>query len=244
MIGTMKEELERESATFGLLGRLLVEEVSEEQLTCLAEENVFEESPLLHPSKTFTRGLSTMREWMRSYPASSRADACHDLGNDYLSLFIGVPAPLAPPWESSYFNDKGMTFQDEMLEVRACYKRFGVRNGKMNTEPDDHVGLELMFLAHVAYEAARALGEDDKASAEHALDAYRGFLADHALCWMPAWAGFTNEFARSEFYRGISLMVRGALESVADGLAVAPRRNPVRSLDRAARRRSAKRIQP
>lgn len=60
--------------------------------------------------------------------------------------------------------------------------------------PDDHLGFELLFLAHVLGEAERAMaGEDEdadasaaaSAEAQRALDAARALLADHVLVFAP-----------------------------------------------------------
>lgn len=66
---------------------------------------------------------------------------------------------LAPPWGSVYMSEERLVFQKETLEVRNWYREFGLAAENLYREPDDHIALELGFLAHLAkleYEALKA----------------------------------------------------------------------------------------
>ncbi|HZY41749.1 MAG TPA: hypothetical protein VFF59_07085, partial [Anaerolineae bacterium] len=56
----------------------------------------------------------------------------------------------------------------------------------------------------------------DPAVFEDSVAAQRGFLAEHLLKWAPIWCHLVLEHARTEFYRGIALLVRGLLAELAD----------------------------
>ena len=50
-----------------------------------------------------------------------------------------------------------MIFQEQTLHVRQWYSRFGLQVVKLHKEPDDHIGLELEFVAHLANLALQAI---------------------------------------------------------------------------------------
>src|SRR5690606_33022658 len=132
-------------------------------------------------------------------------------------LFVGTgPHVLAPPWESVYVSTEPLLFQKETLEVRNWYARFGVEARNKAHEPDDHAGLELEFLAHLAGLGLKALDEGNEAGLQDAMDAQRAFLQEHPLRWMPAWCTHVEEQAATDFYRGCALITRGLLHHVAE----------------------------
>jgi TorA maturation chaperone TorD len=138
-----------------------------------------------------------------------------DVQADYTRLFIGPGQVLTPPWESVYFSEERLTFQKETLDVRNWYKRFGLQAAKIYNEPDDHIGLELEFIAHLARLGLDALEKNDAAAFDKSLDAQRGFLVEHLLRWAPDWCEQVQSRANTGFYRGISLVTRGSLEESA-----------------------------
>lgn len=132
-----------------------------------------------------------------------------------MRLFIGPEKVLAPPWESVYFNDERNIFQEQTLQVRQWYRQFGLEPEKLHSEPDDHVGLEFAFLAHLARLALEALERDDTAAFDQYLDAQRRFLVEHPLQWVPLWATLVTENARTDFWRGVALLARGVTIALA-----------------------------
>ena len=81
----------------------------------------------------------------------------------------------------------------------------------MPDEPDDHIGLELIFVAHLARLGLMALAAGDDEEFEQMLAVQRSFLAKHLFLWAPLWCKQMLEYTHTDFYRGIALVVRGAL---------------------------------
>ena len=104
-----------------------------------------------------------------------------------------------------------LTFQAETLQVRAWYRQFGLQAVKLYAEPDDHVALELAFMAHLAQLALAAQAQGDQARLAGLLAAERAFLAEHPQRWVPGWAGQVIEQARTDFYRGLAYLTVGVL---------------------------------
>ena len=113
-----------------------------------------------------------------------------------------------------------MIFQEQTLQVREWYRRFGLETEKLHKEPDDHIGLELSFLAHLAGLGLKALEDKDEAGLEGSLQAQRQFLHDHPLKWIKFWSGSVEKHAKTDLYRGTAILTRGALMMLAEILGV------------------------
>lgn len=212
----MDEALTGEMLFVGLLGRLLYSVPDRDWYQLLLDEDVFAEAPFAADQPDVQAGLALIQDWQRTIGSQLGPAAFSELEADYNRLFVGPGKLLAAPWESVYFSDERQLFQAQTLDVRAWYRRFGLEGANAGHEPDDHIGLELAFLAHLAGLTLPALREPGGASPQALLDAQRGFLKAHLLCWAPAWCQQVEAHARSDFFRGQARMLRGVLKSLAE----------------------------
>lgn len=88
------------------------------------------------------------------------------------------------------------------LEVREAYRSMGLAAARSN-EPDDHIGLELLFMALLIQREA----EGNVAARQ----ARQQFLAEHLSQWAPAFCADVAAHAQTPFYRGVALLTRGLL---------------------------------
>lgn len=204
-----------ETLVFKLLGKLFYEYPEPIWIQSLAAERVFEEIPFGAEQPAMTTGLALMQQW-----SQLGRETIDDLRTDYNRLFIGPGTAFASPWESVYFSDERLTFQTQTVQVRNWYRRFGLVVENLYKEPDDHAGLELVFLAHVAQLGTEAADEFDAARIDELVDAQRQFLTDHAGRWMPGWCDLIVKYARTDFYRGLAWVTKGALAELANVLGV------------------------
>ncbi len=207
-----------EALVFGLLGKLWFEYPERVWLQSLADETIFDEIPFGAEQPEVAAGLALLQQWSRDHQPARLNGSFDDLRADYTRLFIGPGKVLAPPWESAYFNEERLTFQAQTLQVRNWYRRFGLESVKLHSEPDDHAGLELAFLAHLAKLGLTALEQGDEARLAETLEAQRQFLAAHPLRWIPAWCNQVAAQANTDFYRGVARLTRGALAELASVL--------------------------
>lgn len=210
-----------EILTFGLLGKLLLDAVEPEQLDALRRQDVFSEIPFAEEQPAVIRGLALVRSAMDESAGLSLDEQVARLEADYIRLFVGPGRMLAPPWESTFFNDGRLLFQEETLQVRQWYRRYGLKAAKLGSEPDDHIALELRFLAFLAEVALEAAQKGDEAALGQAMDAQRQFLSEHVLRWVPLWCERVIEHASGDFYRGVAFLVRGTLTELSAMLGLA-----------------------
>lgn len=123
------------------------------------------------------------------------------LNREYTKLFIGPGSLPAPPWESVYVTGEPLLFQESTLAVRDAYRRSGFVSAGYPREADDHVAIELDFMATLASKTCDTVAGD-----RGVLEAQLAFLEEHLLAWVDSFAerlgacgtvsGFYPSFAR------------------------------------------------
>ncbi len=201
--------LETDLARFGLacrcLGWLFLEPPSAEN-TALLLEAERRGGWMLDCDDVPTRtGLGQLR---------SAQDNLAALTADYNRLFVGPGPLLAPPWESAQRSVDRLLFGPPTLEVRAWFARFGLEAPNRGREPDDHLGLELGFLAHLC-ERAQAVMATDPAALAELLRAMNEFLDQHLLLWAPNCLEQILGGARTLYYQGLANLTLGCLRQAA-----------------------------
>ncbi len=113
-------------------------------------------------------------------------DAVDSLRGEYTRLFIGPQRLEAQPWESVYLSDDNLLFQESTLEVRRAYLSEGLLPAEYPHVADDHIALELAFLACLSKRL------DDKGTsrgqAHRLVCVQRDFLDNHLLRWVRDYA--------------------------------------------------------
>lgn len=205
-----------EALLFGLLGKLLYSNPAREWLEPLAADNLFEETPFAGEQESTQRGLELLQDWTASLAREGLSEeALRELKVDYTRLFVGQRRMMVPAWESVYFSQERMTFQEDTLDVRRWFARFGVEPSTDGKEPEDHIAFELSFIAHLSEQAVAALEDGDDEQLIELVAAQREFLADHLLRWGWKWAELAADYAQTDFYRGLALLVHGGLLELA-----------------------------
>ncbi len=209
---------EEQALAYHFLGRCFYEAPRAEWLAALAGNRLFEAWPFPSRDDRTTAGLALLNAFCAGWnPAGLGA-----LEWDFNRLFVGPGEMLAPPWESVHRSKTKLTFQEPTLQVRELYRRFGVEAPAVHREPDDHLGLELAFVATLSDQAAEASGRGDTAQLARCFDAQRDFLQDHLLAWAPACLGLVEKHADTDYYRGAARLALGSLAESARLCGAAP----------------------
>lgn len=211
------QELAGQALVFGLLSRALYSSPDRAWMEALVRERVFEDVPFAGAQTDVVRGLALLAAWTAANQAGLTQEGFDAVQSDYTRLFVGPGKVGAPPWESVYFHDEEMLFQEETIQVREWYARFGLQIERLHSEPDDHLGLELAFLAHLAGQAVSACEQGEAEKLGRLTSAEQEFAAEHPLKWISAWCDRVATHARTDFYRGIALVAKGALTELDSG---------------------------
>ena len=112
------------------------------------------------------------------------SEALSKLEGRFTRLFVGPGGTEGIPWESYYLSTDKMLFQKEALEVRKAYIEQKLIPRSYPNVSDDHIAIELDFLAKLAERAEGAWNAGDAAETLKGLTASEEFLRDHLAKWV------------------------------------------------------------
>lgn len=104
----------------------------------------------------FARGLAT-------------ADLDHqraELAADHASALLGMSADPVSPYESVHTSDKHLMMQEARDQVVAAYRAQGFAVSGEQRTPEDHISLELSFMAELCEQLARELEANPEPTAK------------------------------------------------------------------------------
>jgi len=171
-------------------------------LANLSREGLLPEFPLPVAEGPMAEGLTLLAAACDRLAVAYTWDDARTLRGDYDQLFVGPGHLQAPPWESVYRTDEHLVFDWPTLEVREAYRSMGLAV-RRQTDPDDHIGLELLFVATLCERAA--------AGDPGAGEAAGQFVNQHLLKWAPAFTADVVKHAQTDLYRGLGLLTAGLL---------------------------------
>ncbi len=205
------EQLVGEALLFGLLGKILYTIPSRDWLNPLLADNLFDSVPFAEAQPDTVEGLALLAAWTQSCADGITDAMLVDLKADHTALFVGLREMAAPAWESVYFSEERLLFQDRTVDVQRRYEQMGAEVQTPDREPADHIAFELSFVAHCAQMSLNALENGNSLQLDAITAAKREFLSEHLMQWGPKWAELVIKHAQSDFYRGLAYLVRGAL---------------------------------
>ncbi len=139
-----------------------------------------------------------------------------EVADDHFRLFRGPGERMAVPWASVYLTEEALMFGEETLAVREAYARHGLAVPNLNQEPDDHIALELEFLATLLVRAIEADEAGDTAGAAALVADHDGFVRDHLLPFAPDFFARVEQAAATTFYRGVGILGSDAVARFAE----------------------------
>ncbi|PKN29526.1 MAG: hypothetical protein CVU64_07740 [Deltaproteobacteria bacterium HGW-Deltaproteobacteria-21] len=178
-----------------------------------ASEALIEAFDLLEISldKDFQTGRNLLRIFFEQIRHEDDKTVIADLARGYASLFLGVGSKTVSPCESLYRSEARRLFQSSHFEVQRAYQEIGMIKNEQYNEPDDHIAVELSYMARLCELAQEALGESPDRSA-HYLCLQKEFLEKHLLSWIPDFSRDLLEATDSPFYRGTAHLLNGYIK--------------------------------
>ncbi len=179
-----------------------------------------------------------MAEGVARLPQNVDDDSAWDnLAAEYAAIYL-TGAYGVSPYESVWTDDDHLTCQAAMFELRAIYRQAGLIATDWRKRPDDHLALQLLYIAHAARHAYRV--DDWRALAT--------MLDEHLLRWIGNFASRLVVRSPSPFYVGLAVLTSSWLDTLRDLLSEAlhePRPSPAEIEERLlARRKIGIELQP
>lgn len=97
------------------------------------------------------------------------------LAAEYAAIYLTGAGDVSP-CESFWVDSEHLLYQQPMLDLRETYRAAGLASENWRRRPDDHLVLQLLYLAHALRGDAPARG------------ALAAFLDAHLLRWLPRFA--------------------------------------------------------
>lgn len=123
------------------------------------------------------------------------------LAADYADIYLTHRLQLSP-CESPWLDEDGLMNGKPMFAVRGWYQRFGLAAADWRLRGDDHLCLQLGFIAHL-------LGRDG----DGMLEAGR-FMDQHLLRWLPDFAQGVAARCATPFYAGLAMLTLAYAEEL------------------------------
>lgn len=115
----------------------------------------------------------------------------------------------ASPTESVWLTEDGLERQAPMFAVQRWYRRHQLRTDDADQRPDDHIVLELGFVAHLVEQAG---------TVEELTEAAR-FLDEHPLLWVHQFAERLEASEAPSFYVALAALTAAYLAELREHLA-------------------------
>ena len=142
------------------------------------------------------------------------------LGAEFTRLVSGIQEGLGPPppFESVWRENR--LIGESTVVVIEAYARAGFADIDPEAGPQDHVGVELKFIALLALREAQAWQADDASAARQRASQELDFLHAHLGAWAPRWADAIIEQAREPLYAALAGLLKAGLEQASVDLQV------------------------
>jgi TorA maturation chaperone TorD len=199
------------STLYSFLGHCLLESVSDDN-TAFIQRKFWEEFPLEAANTEMNNGLEKIIQCTGRLELLPASQAIQEIQLEYTHLFLGPGQPKAPPWESVYRTPEKLLFGWPALQVRETYLQSGFEIKLKNRQPEDHLGLELMFMSTVSDSLAKALkGKDTQFQVLSTVQNQIAFINEHPLAWIADLHNDARVNASVGFYSGLIELIWGIL---------------------------------
>jgi putative dimethyl sulfoxide reductase chaperone len=149
-----------------------------------------------------------MSDQVTRLPIAPDAKLLDELAAEYAAIYL-TNAYGASPCESVWTDDDHLVCQTSMFQLRDIYASVGLAATDWRQRPDDHLVLQLLYVAHAARKA-------------DSLDDWRALarmLDEHPLRWIHDFASRIATRSSTPFYAELAILTAAWLDTLRDLLA-------------------------
>lgn len=147
------------------------------------------------PAQAAQEAWRLMAAAVAALPAAPAASDIDALAAEYAAVYL-TGAHGASPCESAWLDDDHLVCQAPMFALRQIYSAAGLTAADWRRRPDDHLVLQLLYLAHAL---RRARSDSD-------WRAIAAMLDEHLLRWLPDFATRIMVRAELPFYAALAAL--------------------------------------
>jgi TorA maturation chaperone TorD len=181
-------------------------------------QSVFEISTSLQDSfrdveeSSLSRGRELLKSFCGDIQGADEEVVLGDLARHYAFLFLGVGSENVALCESAYRNERGLLFQSAYFDILEKYREVGLGKRDDFSEPEDHLSLELAYMAHLSRRSISSIETGKEEEVEKYHQYQRNFLRDHLLPWISQFTRGLSEISPSTFYKALAYLLEGYIK--------------------------------
>ena len=149
-----------------------------------------------------------MQKAMQVFPEEFDDEFLNSLAADFAGIFLNSSVGVSP-YESVWISDENITHQESMFEIRDWYQKYELAAENWRVRADDHLVLQLQFIAHLMQQV-----DNPNALPDVAL-----FMDEHILRWIGDFAGVVIERCDTPFYAGLVMLTTQYIDELRDVIA-------------------------
>lgn len=147
---------------------------------------------------------------LEAMPSPVDKATCDELAVDFANIYL-LHGYRAPPTESPWLDEDHLERQEPMFKLAEWYKRHGLKADNRQIRTEDHLVMQLQFLAHLM--AQQDLPADAR------MEETAQFLDAHLLRWVGDFAKRVAARCQTPYFCGVVTVTHGYLEDLRDHLA-------------------------
>ena len=173
---------------------------------------------LLHPiieqlsahiyNEDFKKGSQRLGVFVDSVKANYEKDKAKflkDLAVEYATLFLNVgPKPVYLA-ESVYLGENSLLYEAPYFDAVRMYNLYGFKKRQSFKEPEDHIAIELEFMAHLCDLACRSLEDGKSDYGAGYMKNQVEFLDLHLSKWVPKLVEKIRWASKNDFYLALGI---------------------------------------
>lgn len=150
------------------------------------------------------KAIALLRQGLTDIPAALDVDTLNTLAVEYADIYLNATFG-ASPYESVWLDPDHLAMQQPMFAVRAWYRRHRVAVKNWRLRNDDHLVLELQFIAQLMEAGVRDRGMLGEAAT---------FMDQHILRWIDDFAERVGSRCETRLYAGIAALTAAYLDEL------------------------------
>lgn len=194
------------ASLYGFFGDSLLEPMQGRHTVTFSKQ-FWRDFPLEAANSQMQAGLEQLINCSSYLEGFSAEEATEKVMVEYTSLFLGPGLPKAPPCESFYRTPERLFFGGTAFEMKAALSAEGLESIQKYNQPEDHIGLELMFLSALSNQ----LPDLERSRQNAALKEQAAFIDQHLLSWIPDLCRDAKLHGGVCFYGGLLELIWGIL---------------------------------
>jgi len=177
-------------------------------LSKLREHRFSENLGIRLKSEAGRQAHELLDNFLAQLPAAPEQRLLDELAADFAAIYL-THHYRASPCESVWLDEEGLVCQAAMFQIREWYRKYGLAAENWRVRSDDHLVLQLVFLAHLF---------DLESEPDILLQAIR-FMDEHPLRWVEQFATRVAARCSTPYYAGLALLTAAYVEELRDLLA-------------------------